>query len=83
LQACSSHPRLRGGGTCWGQRTLRAIADELAKAGFVTGTGTPCAAAAIAKMIEAQSEIGAAVTRDQAQDDGTGSKRAKLRRILP
>ena len=53
MQACSSHPRLRGGGTCWGQCTLRAIADELAKAGFVTGTEKICAAAAIAKIIEA------------------------------
>jgi hypothetical protein len=35
------------------KRTLRDIADELALAGFVTGTGKPYAAAAVAKMIEA------------------------------
>jgi DNA invertase Pin-like site-specific DNA recombinase len=35
------------------KRTLREIADELAKAGFMTGTRKPYAAAAIAKMIEA------------------------------
>jgi DNA invertase Pin-like site-specific DNA recombinase len=35
------------------KRTLREIANELAKAGFITGTDRPYAAAAIAKMIEA------------------------------
>jgi DNA invertase Pin-like site-specific DNA recombinase len=35
------------------QRTLREIAGELTRAGFVTGTGKPYAAAAVAKMIEA------------------------------
>ncbi len=35
------------------KRTLREIAGELAKDGFVTGTGKRYAAAAIAKMIEA------------------------------
>jgi hypothetical protein len=35
------------------KRTVREIAGELALAGFVTGTGTPYAAAAVAKMIEA------------------------------
>ena len=35
------------------KRTLREIADELSKAGFVTGTGKPYAAAAVAKMIGA------------------------------
>jgi DNA invertase Pin-like site-specific DNA recombinase len=35
------------------RRTLREIAGELAKAGFVTGASKPYAAAAIAKMIEA------------------------------
>jgi DNA invertase Pin-like site-specific DNA recombinase len=34
-----------------GQRTLRVIADELAKAGFMTSKGKPYAAAAVAKMI--------------------------------
>jgi hypothetical protein len=34
-------------------RTLREIAGELAKAGFITSTGKPYAAAAVAKMIEA------------------------------
>jgi hypothetical protein len=32
--------------------TLREIADELARAGFMTGAGKPYAAAAIARMIE-------------------------------
>ena len=36
-----------------GQCTLREITDELAKAGFVTSTGKPFAAAAMAKMIAA------------------------------
>ena len=35
------------------RRTLREIADELASTGFMTGTGKPYAAAAIARMIEA------------------------------
>jgi hypothetical protein len=35
------------------RRTLREIADELASAGFMTGTGKPYAAAAVARMIEA------------------------------
>jgi DNA invertase Pin-like site-specific DNA recombinase len=35
------------------RRTLREIADELATAGFITSTGRPYAAAAIARMIEA------------------------------
>ncbi|WP_445503310.1 hypothetical protein [Microvirga sp. G4-2] len=35
------------------KRTLREIACELAKAGFVTGTGRPYSAAAVAKIIEA------------------------------
>ncbi len=35
------------------KRTLREIADELAKAGFLTGNGKPYAAAAIVKMIVA------------------------------
>jgi hypothetical protein len=34
------------------KRILREIAGELAKAGFVTGTGKPYAAAAVAKMID-------------------------------
>jgi hypothetical protein len=33
--------------------TLNEIAEELARAGFVTGTGKPYATAAVAKMIEA------------------------------
>jgi DNA invertase Pin-like site-specific DNA recombinase len=33
------------------RRSLRAVADELAKAGFVTGTGKPYAATAVAKML--------------------------------
>ena len=36
-----------------GQCTLREITDELAEAGFVTNTGKPFAAAAMAKMIAA------------------------------
>src|SRR5215218_9259731 len=35
------------------RRTLREIADELASTGYVTGTGKPYAAAAVARMIEA------------------------------
>jgi hypothetical protein len=35
------------------RRTLREIADELASTGFMTGTGKPYAAAAVARMIEA------------------------------
>ncbi|WP_404289329.1 hypothetical protein ACD578_24575 [Microvirga sp. RSM25] len=35
------------------KRILREIADEMAVAGLVTGTGKPYAAAAVAKMIEA------------------------------
>jgi DNA invertase Pin-like site-specific DNA recombinase len=35
------------------KRTLRDIAGELAEAGFVTGTGKPYAAAAVAKMTKA------------------------------
>ena len=35
------------------RRTLREIADELASTGFMTGTGKPYAAAAIARTIEA------------------------------
>ena len=34
------------------KRTLREIAGELAKAGFITSTGKPYAAAAVAKMVE-------------------------------
>ena len=34
-----------------GERTLRVIADELAKAGFMTSKGKPYAAAAVARMI--------------------------------
>jgi hypothetical protein len=43
--------RISEGDKRW--RTLREIADKLALAGFVTGTGKPYAAAAVAKMIEA------------------------------
>jgi DNA invertase Pin-like site-specific DNA recombinase len=35
------------------KRTLREVASELARAGFITGIGKPNAAAAVAKMIEA------------------------------
>ncbi len=35
------------------KQTLREIADELAKAGFVTSTVSPYAAAAVAKMMKA------------------------------
>jgi hypothetical protein len=35
-----------------GRRSLRAVAAELAKAGFVTGTGKPYAATAVAKILD-------------------------------
>jgi DNA invertase Pin-like site-specific DNA recombinase len=39
------------------KRTLREIASELAKAGFITGTGKPYAAAAVAKMVQLEAHL--------------------------
>ena len=38
-----------------GQRSLRQVADELAKVGFVTSTGKPYAATAVARMLDERS----------------------------
>jgi DNA invertase Pin-like site-specific DNA recombinase len=43
--------RLRRKSPKGGQRSLRQVADELAKVGFVTSTGKPYAATAIARML--------------------------------
>ena len=47
--------RLRRKSPKGGQRSLRQVADELAKVGFVTSTGKPYAATAVARMLDERS----------------------------